>query len=124
MHRLATKAAEASHCAGEQGKFWEMREQMMLKQEGLDKLASYVAPVGLDAARFEDCLKTNKYSEGIAKDKALAALMHITGVPILILAKTDPDNPLKFKCISFIGGAQPFRSFQKEIDKALGELGQ
>jgi protein-disulfide isomerase len=122
IHKLASKAAEASHCAAEQKKYWEMREQMMSRQDRLDNLASYAAQAGIDTVRFEDCLKTNKYSEGIAKDRALARIMKISGVPVFILAKTDPEDPLKFKSISLIGGAQPFSSFQREIDKLLEEL--
>jgi protein-disulfide isomerase len=121
-HKLASKAAEGCHCAGEQGKYWEMREQMMAKQEGLENLTSYAAQVGLDITRFEDCLKIHKYSEGIAKDRALAGMMKISSVPIFVLCKTDLGNPLKFKGISFIAGAQPFSSFQKEIDNALADL--
>jgi protein-disulfide isomerase len=34
-HREAPKAAEAAHCAGEQGKFWEMHDRLFANQQAL-----------------------------------------------------------------------------------------
>lgn len=101
-----------------------MRQQVMSRQEKLGELDWYAAQLDLDEGRFEDCLKTNKYLASMVKDRILAGMLRISRVPTLVVAKTYPDNPLKFKGITFIGGAQPFSNIQKEIDTALGELGQ
>ena len=35
IHSLAPKAAEAAHCAGEQGKYWDMHDRMFANQQAL-----------------------------------------------------------------------------------------
>ena len=119
MHRMAPKAAEASHCADDQGRFWEMHRLIMSNQESLDNLPSYAASLNLNSARFEDCLKTNKYKEQVEMEEAVARKLGMTGVPGFVIAKVDPHNPAKAHAIASIKGAQPFSIFQKEIDRAL-----
>jgi protein-disulfide isomerase len=122
MHQMASKAAEASHCAGDQGKYWEMHQRLMANQDSLDNLSSYAASLSLDLVRFEDCLKTSKHAEIVGKSAALAAKLGIKSVPVFILAQIDPNNPKKVKGIALIRGAQPFANFQKEIEQALTNL--
>jgi protein-disulfide isomerase len=121
-HPKAPKAAEASHCAGDQEKFWEMHDQMMAKQELLDNLSSYATSLNLDISKFEECLKTNKYAADIRKAIPIATKLGIRAVPCFILAESDPKNPLKVRAIATIRGAMPLGDFQAEIDKALANL--
>lgn len=119
MHPLAPKAAEAARCANEQGKFWEMHDQMMAKQDALANLSSYATALNLDMPKFDECLKSGKHAQGVAKDMAAASKLGVSGVPRFILASVDPRNPSKVKGIASILGAQPFPAFQKAIDEAL-----
>jgi protein-disulfide isomerase len=36
LHSHARKAAEAAHCAGEQGKYWQMHDALFQNQGALD----------------------------------------------------------------------------------------
>ncbi len=119
IHPLAGKAAEASHCADDQGKFWEMHKAMMLKQDSLGDLSTYALSLDLSVSEFENCIKTDKYKGEVVKDVALAQKLGINGVPGFIIGSIDPKNPMKVKGISFIRGALPFTNFQKEIDLAV-----
>jgi len=121
MHKLAPKAAEATHCSRDQGKFWEMHKSIMLNPQKLEDLNSYAESLNLDMAPFESCLETNKYADEIQKDIAVAKTLGITGTPSFVLAWTDPQNSGKVKGISLLRGAQPFAEFQKAIDQALAE---
>jgi len=121
-HQLAPKAAEAAHCAEDQGKFWEMHDQLMAKQDSLDKLSSYAATLNLDLPKYEECLNTNKYAKKITAEIEMAAKLGINGVPGFILAAKDPLNPSKAKGILALRGAMPLEMFQKEIDQALADL--
>ncbi len=121
MHNLAFKAAEASHCAGEQGMFWEMHDSMMVDQKTLNALESLAESIHLDVAQFQTCLDTEKYADAVREDMAIAGELGVNGTPSFVLTMTDPDNPTKVKGIGLLRGAQPFSNFQRAIDQALAE---
>jgi protein-disulfide isomerase len=121
MHKFANKAAEATHCAQEQGKFWEIHDSMMSDQKKLGDLNSYAESIGLDVAQFEACLNSNKYATEVQKDISAARKLGISGTPSFVIARTDPKDPTKVKSISLIRGAQPFAAFKRLIDQALTE---
>ena len=124
VHKLAANAAEAAYCARDQGKYWEMRSQLISKQESLDKLSSMAILLGLDSIQFEQCLRKNMHAEEIAKEKLLARKLGIIGVPAFILAERKSDSVAKIVGISAISGAQPFAVFQKEIEAAISLVSQ
>jgi protein-disulfide isomerase len=119
MHPEAAKAAEASHCAEEQGKFWEMHEEMMANQETLKDLSSYARILKLNIGQFENCLNTGKYKDAVNKDMELANKLGVNGVPGFIIGTVDENDPGKVTGISMIRGAMPFDNFQNELDAAL-----
>lgn len=122
MHKLAFKAAEASHCAAEQGKFWEMHDSMMADQQTLDALESHAESIQLDLAQFQACLNTDKYAEAVRQDMADANKLGVTGTPSFVLTLTDPKNPSKVKGLAILKGAQPFDNFKRILDQALSSL--
>ena len=119
MHPEAAKAAEASHCAQDQGKFWEIHEEMMGKQDDLKDLSSYAKTLNLNVGQFEECLNTGKYSDVIRKDMELANKLGVNGVPGFIIGTVSRTDPRKVTGISMIRGAMPLGAFQQEIDSAL-----
>jgi len=118
IHPKAEKAAQAAHCAGDQGKFWEIHKLMMAQQDSLDDLSFYARALDLNISGFEDCLTTEKYKEKVSNNMALARRLEIAGVPGFIIGRVDSQNPAGVKGISSVRGALPFSSFQKEIEAA------
>jgi len=119
MHKSAEKAAQAAHCATDQGKYWEIHKLMMTQQDSLDDLSSYARSLQLNITEFENCLATEKYKEKVNNNTALAVKLGITGVPGFIIGLVDSQNPGNVKGISSIRGAAPFPNFQKEIESAI-----
>jgi hypothetical protein len=78
IHNLASKAAEAVHCGEDQGKFWEMHEQLMAKQDMLDKPSFYAANLSLSLPKFEECLNSGKHAGEIKADFEMAAKLGMT----------------------------------------------
>jgi len=118
MHKNAFKAAEAARCAGEQGKFWEMHHRLFANQQTLDQWKSHAEAVGLDAAKFEECLNGGRKAAGVRKDMAEAQKAGITGTPAFFLAYTDPKST-KVTTVMRLSGAQPYSAFKAAIDKLL-----
>jgi len=116
IHSAARPAAEAAHCAGEQGKFWEMHHSLLsgddpLASGGIDRRA---AQIGLDGARLHACVAANRYESAIARNIAAADALQIHGTPAFVLGRTTGDA-LEGQLVT---GAQPYEDF----DAALRQL--
>jgi protein-disulfide isomerase len=73
MHPDAPKAAEASHCAGAQGKYWEYHDALFArKQLDVPALKSYAKDLKLDTAAFDACLDSGQMA-GMVKEQASEA---------------------------------------------------
>ena len=120
IHPLAFKAAEAAHCAGEQGKYWEMHSRLFENQRALSlkDLPQHAQALGLDAPKFQQCLESGKYASRIRKDLADGQKAGITGTPGFFLGVTEPNDP-KVKALRVLKGAQPYASFKDAIDSLL-----
>ena len=119
IHPDAAKAAEASHCAQDQRKFWEIHEEMMAKQDDLKDLTTYAKTLDMNVGQFEDCLNTGKYKDAVRNNMALASKLGVNGVPGFIIGTIDKNDSSKVTGISMIRGAMPLAIFQKELDTAL-----
>jgi len=119
MHKNAFKASEAGLCAGDQGKFWEMHDMLFANQQALkpEDLIKHAEALGLDAAKFKDCLDTGKHAEEIKKRMAEGQKAGITGTPAFLLGFVEPDG--KVKAVKKISGALPYASFKAAIDEML-----
>ena len=108
----AEKAAEASECARDQGKFWEMHDIMFENQASLEisDIKSYATQIGLDTTKFNACLDGGQKASVVAADIALAKKLGVTGTPTFFIGG---DNGVK------IVGAQSFSKFIDPIDKAI-----
>ena len=82
-HPHACDAAYASHCAGEQGKFWEMHDELYNKQSQLEPglIRQLAEQQGLDMAQYDTCLKSPKTRNFINQDIKLAFNAQIYGTP-------------------------------------------
>lgn len=83
IHSNAFRAAEATECAAEQGKFWDMHDKMFTNQSalGVDELQVYAAQIGLDVARFNDCLASGKMKNAVEQDLADGQKYGVKGTP-------------------------------------------
>ena len=108
-HPYALQAAEAAHCAGEQGKFWDYHDRLFDRQtpgQGWD-FASLANELGLQQKTFENCLKSGHFRDQIIKDLQDGLTLGITSTPTFFIN----GRPLV--------GAQPLAAFQALIDRLL-----
>jgi protein-disulfide isomerase len=109
MHSDARPAAEAANCANAQGKFWEYHQKLFANQSALgeDKLKSYAEALGLDGAKFAQCLQEKPFRAAIDKDIADGAKVGVSGTPAFFINGR------------MLSGAQPFEKFKEVIDEEL-----
>jgi protein-disulfide isomerase len=117
FHPFALKAAEAVRCAGDQQKYWELRDALYTNaappnDEVINKAAETLS---LDKGEFQACLSSEKHKAEVQKDASEAATLQISGTPTFVLAKSSKD---KLDGIRIVG-AQPFVAFQAAIESFL-----
>jgi protein-disulfide isomerase len=90
IHSAARPAAEAAHCAGEQGRFWRMHDLLLGMQADLSVrgIDGYARAAGLDLGRFRACVAAHKYSADIARNLAAADRLRLNGTPSFIIGRT------------------------------------
>jgi protein-disulfide isomerase len=111
LHPNAQLAAEASRCAGEQGKYWEYHDLLFAtadKQSRDDLLADAVT-LKLDDKQFDACLSSGKYKPQIEQDVQFATRAGIVDTPGFFINGT------------FLNGAQPAAAFEAIIDEELAD---
>lgn len=125
IHKSAFKAAEATHCAGEENKFWQMHDRLFENQKSLEPamLTAHAQAVGVDTKKFQACLDSGKHAAGIRKDIAEANKYGITGTPTSVIGLTQPNDP-KIKVLKVIRGAQNISAFKEALDTLLNEKPQ
>lgn len=113
FHENAKGAAAAGVCAAAQGKFWELHDKMFENQQQLDEagLKKLAGEVGLDEAKFAECLKSADTTKEVDADIAAGKAAGVTGTPAFFVNGV------------MISGAQPFDAFKDAIDKALQKKG-
>jgi protein-disulfide isomerase len=120
FHKQAFKAAEAAHCAGAQGKFWEMHDTLFENQSALapEQLATLAKTVGVDDAQFQQCLDSGKFAADINKDIADAGAAGITGTPTFLVGVIQPGDG-RVKVVKKLVGAKPYAEFKAAIEGLL-----
>jgi protein-disulfide isomerase len=109
IHPQAFKAAEAAHCAEEQGKFWEFHDRLFGNQQALqpDDLKKTAADLGLDTAKFNACFDASKYAERVRDGVAAGTRLGVNSTPTMYLNGR------------LVSGAQPYEVFTAMIDEEL-----
>jgi protein-disulfide isomerase len=109
------RSAEASECAGAQGRFWAMHHALYAQQQRLyaggEDVATYVAianELGLDGAQLQTCMEQRTFVPQIERDFAAAQAEGVTARPVFDINGTR------------LIGAQPYAQFQQLLDGALG----
>ncbi len=108
IHPAAQKAAQAARCAGDQGKFWQYREELFQNTKISDDLHEQISTkLALDKSPFQSCLDSEKYKSQVVADSAEAQSFGITGTPAFVI------NGI------LLSGAQPLEAFVSVIDREL-----
>jgi protein-disulfide isomerase len=114
--RASSLAAEASYCAGDQGKYWDYHDELYNNWKGentgwvtKDSLKQFASNVGLDLSQFTDCLDSGTHSDLVRQNYNLAVSAGLSATPSFIVL-VDGETP------KLIRGAHPYDTFKQVID--------
>ena len=117
LGRDSPRAAEASHCAGDQGMYWEYHNTLYRQQgpniddgwASAERLRLFADSIGLDAGEFGECLDSGKYRDRVGYNTDEAIKHGVSGTPTFIIVGPGGDEQT-------IVGAQPFSSFRAAFE--------
>jgi protein-disulfide isomerase len=118
IHPFANVAARAARCAGDQGKFWEMRHTILANNQtiGKDVFAAFAQDLKLNASEFQRCTSdATKYQDELKKDLAEGIAAGINGTPSFIIGRTSGATLDGIR----IFGAQPYAAFDAKLKELL-----
>jgi protein-disulfide isomerase len=114
-HRNSPTASLAAACANEQGKFWEMHDAIFAVQDQwetrstrnprgvIDPLAERV---GLDMARYDQCMDSQKYLANIQAHRRAAERYRVTSTPSFVIGG------------KVYAGNMTYDEFKRRVDEA------
>lgn len=116
LGRDSPKAAAATYCAEEQGKYWEYHDLLYTHQEGVnsgwansERLKAFAFDLKLDQELFDSCVDSGKFAKRVQFNTNEAKKQGATGTPTFIIVNSEGKQQK-------IGGAQPYSVFQKVLD--------
>jgi len=119
IHQDAMRAAQAARCAGEQNKFWEMRDQLIADAAPLEleAILGYAKKISqLETDHFSECLKTGKYEGEIKKETENAISQGVMATPSFLIGQTNGDIVNG----TLLLGAQSYEAFEGRMKMLLG----
>ena len=112
-------AAQATHCAKDQGKYWEYHDELYNNYTGendgwasSENLVVFAQNIGLDIDEFTQCMTTGKYRQLVEASSNDARSLGVTGTPAFFVI--GPDNQ-----VTRISGAQPYEVFLNLFESEL-----
>ena len=103
MHPHAQKAAEAAHCAGVQGKYWEYHD-VLYKTKKLDvaDLKEHARSLQLDGGTFDKCLNSGEQAERVKAQLTEGQSLGLQGTPSFFINGRVFSGVLSFEQLSAV----------------------
>lgn len=115
LGKESQRAAEASECAAEQGRFWDYHTALFNAQRGEnrgafsdDRLKAIANGMGFDSAAFTTCFDSGRYTERVKASTEEGKAQGVNSTPTFFI------NNQK------VVGVGPFDSYKRVIDAAAG----
>lgn len=118
LHPLAIAAARATGCAGDQGRWWEMRHAILVNNRALRPAAfgAFAQELRLNVDAFQQCVADTARVDGRwQQDKADGANAGVSGTPSFVIGFTSPNGLDGVR----IAGAKPYDVFDAKFKELL-----
>ncbi|MFH0854124.1 MAG: thioredoxin domain-containing protein [bacterium] len=110
FHQNAFPAAEASECAGVQGKFWEMHDKIFAingKELSAEKFKQMARDLKLDMDKYNGCIDNHEMKNKVMNDMQSGQALGVEGTPAAFING------------QVLSGAVPYDSFRQVVEEEL-----
>lgn len=124
-HDQAIPAAIASECASEQGKFWEMYNELFkdskLNLLNKDEITKNAETLKLDADKFSTCLTKESYKDKILAEKEEVKKLGVIGTPASFINNQYLAGAVQYEDFKYPDGT-PALGLKSLIQNKLNEI--
>jgi len=87
IHQNAMNAAKASVAAGNQGKFWEMHDELfkISRNLAMDEIRKKADEIGLDMKKFDADMASPETEKAVRADLDLGRTVDVQGTPTMFI---------------------------------------
>lgn len=119
FHENARRAAMAARCAGEQGRFWDLRHAMIVNASELggQNIVKYASEIKLQVSGFQACLDSGRYAKDVDRDLEEGAQTGVSGTPSFVIGRLVNGRLEGERLV----GAMPYQNFASILDEMLRE---
>jgi protein-disulfide isomerase len=119
MHKNTWDASLAASCANDQGKFWQMHDQLFMNQDKWNTeatsrprkpIAELAQGLGLDMAKYNSCMDAETHRAQIQANQREGERRQVAQTPTFIIGG------------KVHGGELPFDAFKALVDSELAKL--
>ena len=96
-------SARAGRCANEQNKFWPFhnivyarQQEWAFQKDPVVNFVDYARQVGLDPGKFEQCVRSDKYTDDVSKSSQLGQSLGVQGTPTIFVNGRKLDTPANY----------------------------
>ena len=100
QHKNAMPAAQAARCAGDQGAYWAMHDQLYDMQtewsgsgDPVETFTRYANELGLEERRFLRCMNTELHREAVEQSLQVAMQLRVTSTPTVLVDNIRLTRP-------------------------------
>jgi protein-disulfide isomerase len=113
FHPHALPAAQATRCAGEQDRFWQMKDLLMENSARLspEVITTLAREAGLDMTRYQACMGSGRHLADIREGVTAAGAIGIDGTPSFVLGTMQGEILDGYRIV----GAYPFAAFDAKL---------
>ncbi len=122
-HAHADFAAEAARCAADQGKYWEMHDDLFAHQGQLSErtISADAQSLGMDSPKLMSCVSSGRYAAAVRKSREDAERMGVRATPSFLIGTLDADGH-ELKVVRALRGAYTYEAFRAALDGVLAQV--
>jgi protein-disulfide isomerase len=117
-HPRAAEAAIAAECAGRQGQFWTIHDQLFRTQADAARwnMQSIASDAGVDVSTWASCINGSG-KDRVASDARHAQELGVSSTPLFLIGLRQAADTIKVTDV--IVGAQPVEAFEQIVERLL-----
>jgi len=122
LHPQAIRAHVAAHCAGEQGKYWDMHARLFSPAgtHTPERLRGLAQELGLDLAGFDQCAASDRPAAAIRATSRQAVEFGASGTPVFFIGLRDRATH-RVTILRGLSGAQNYAAFAQALDAVIAQ---